>query len=82
MSSEALRIAILLEKGDSLAFDQHFGCEISIKQNIATASNIQVKLAYYKLFHDIALCGVPLKTSAADNHDEREQFNAESLSNF
>ena len=34
-----------------------FGCEISIKQNIATTSKIQDKLAWSKLFHDIALWG-------------------------
>ena len=33
----------------------NFGCEILIKQNIATASKIQEKLAQYKLFHDLAL---------------------------
>ena len=44
MSSEALKIAILLEKVACLAFDQQFGLQISIKQNIATASKIQEKL--------------------------------------
>ena len=43
MSSEVLQIAILLEK--KLPLTNNFGCEISIKQNIATASKIQEKLA-------------------------------------
>ena len=44
MSSEPLRIAILIKKYASLALNFHdFGCKISIKQNIATASKIQEK---------------------------------------
>ena len=77
MSSEALRIAMFA----SLALGLNdFGCEISIKQNIASASKIQEKLAYYNLFHDLALWGVRLKnlkcglipSFCADNHEERE----------
>ena len=45
MLSEALQIAILLKKVASLALDlNNLGCEISIKQNIATANKIQEKL--------------------------------------
>ena len=45
MSSESLRIANLAKQNASLALDFHdFGFEISTKQNIATASDIQEKL--------------------------------------
>ena len=47
MSSEVLRIAILVKNKFllSLALDLNdFGCEVSIKHNIATASKIQGKL--------------------------------------
>ena len=43
MTSEPLLIAILVKITASLALELHdFGCEISIKQNIATASKILV----------------------------------------